>query len=85
MSKNEIKKILFQHGEFDLDKILDELINDYKKRGICLFSSDNKYYFKLDNLRLFNYTDKENKKPLKCRYGNTCNNFLPSTSYKSRN
>ena len=51
LSKNEIKKILFQHGEFDLDKILDELINDYKKRGICLFSSDNKYYFKTsDNL-----------------------------------
>ena len=46
LSKNEIKKILLEHGQFDIDKILEELTNEYTKRGICLFSSDNKYYFK---------------------------------------
>ena len=51
LSKTEIKKILLEHGQFDIDKILEELKNDYTKRGICLFSSDNKYYFKTsDNL-----------------------------------
>ena len=46
LSKTEIKKILLEHGQFDIDKILEELTNEYTKRGICLFSSDNKYYFK---------------------------------------
>ena len=46
LSKSEIKKILLEHGQFDIDKILEELSNEYTKRGICLFSSDNKYYFK---------------------------------------
>ena len=46
LSKSEIKKILLEHGQFDIDKILEELTNEYTKRGICLFSSDNKYYFK---------------------------------------
>ncbi len=51
LSKTEIKKILLEHGQFDIDKIIEELTNDYTKRGICLFSSDNKYYFKTsDNL-----------------------------------
>ena len=51
LSKTEIKKILLEHGQFDIDKILEELTNEYTKRGICLFSSDNKYYFKTsDNL-----------------------------------
>jgi|TARA_B100000287_G_C20348139_1_gene668624 segregation and condensation protein B len=46
LSKAEIKKILMPYGDFDLDRILDELQSDYKNRGVNLFSSDNKYYFK---------------------------------------
>ena len=36
LSKSEIKKILLEHGEFDIDKILEELSNEYKKEGfVC--------------------------------------------------
>ena len=54
LSKNEINKILLQYGSFDLDKVLSELVSDYKERGVVLFSSDNKFYFKTsDSLREF--------------------------------
>ena len=54
LSKNDINKILLQYGKFDLDKILNELAFDYKDRGIVLYSSDNKFYFKTsDSLRDF--------------------------------
>ena len=46
LSKNDINKILLQYGSFDLDKVLNELGNDYKDRGVVLHSSDNKFYFK---------------------------------------
>ena len=87
LSKSEIKKILLEHGEFDIDKILEELSNEYIKRGICLFSSDNKYYFKTsDDLNDYlTIQTKKTKKSLERSYGNACNNILPSTSYKSRN
>ena len=49
LSKNEINKILLQYGSFDLDKVLSELVSDYKERGVVLFSSDNKFYFKTSN------------------------------------
>ncbi len=54
LSKNDINKILLQYGSFDLDKVLSELVNDYKDRGVVLFFSDNKFYFKTsDSLRDF--------------------------------
>ena len=37
LSKTEIKKILLEHGQFDIDKILEELKNDYKKRNLFVF------------------------------------------------
>ena len=46
LSKNDINKILLQYGSFDIDKVLNELIDDYKDRGVVLYSSDNKFYFK---------------------------------------
>tara|TARA_B100000963_G_C22250536_1_gene504065 strand:+ start:54 stop:575 length:522 start_codon:yes stop_codon:yes gene_type:complete len=49
LSKNEINKILSQYGSFDLDKVLSELVSDYEERGVVLFSSDNKFYFKTSN------------------------------------
>ena len=45
LAKNDINKILSQYGTFDLDKVLNELIDDYKDRGVVLYSSDNKFYF----------------------------------------
>ena len=54
LSKNDINKILSQYGNFDVDKILNELVFDYKDRGVVLYSSDNKFYFKTsDSLRDF--------------------------------
>ena len=54
LSKNDINKILLQYGNFDLDKVLDQLVHDYKDRGVTLYSSDNKFYFKTsDSLRDF--------------------------------
>ena len=41
------------YGDFDLDRILDELQSDYKNRGVNLFSSDNKYYFKTSTLTIY--------------------------------
>ena len=62
LAKNDISKILSQYGTFDLDKVLNELIDDYKNRGVVLYSSDNKFYFKTsDGLRISYHTNKENK------------------------
>ena len=82
LSKNDINKILLQYGNFDLDKVLNELLNDYKDRGVVLYSSDNKFYFKTsDGLREFLiHTNKENKKSFKCSYGDFGYNFISSTS-----
>ena len=82
LAKNDINKILSQYGIFDLDKVLNELIDDYKDRGVVLYSSDNKFYFKTsDGLQEFpNHTNKENKKFIKCSYGDFSYNFISSTS-----
>ena len=87
LSKSEIKKILLEHGQFDIDKILEELSNEYTKRGICLFSSDNKYYFKTsDDLNDYLIIQTKKTKNLSnAAMETTCNNILSSTSYKSRN
>ena len=33
-------------GDFDLDKILNELISDYKSRGIVLSNVENRFFLK---------------------------------------
>ena len=33
LNKKDLKKMLSEYGDFDLDKILDELKMDYKDRG----------------------------------------------------
>ena len=49
-----IEKILSTHGNFNLKAIINELILDYKDRGVILYSSENKFYFKTsDSLRDF--------------------------------
>ena len=54
LSKKDLIKMLIPHGNFDVDKILNELVEEYSNRGVILFSSDNKYYFKTsETLREF--------------------------------
>jgi len=66
LSKNDINKILLQYGNFDLDTVLNDLIFDYKDRGVVLYSSDNKFYFKTsDSLRDFlSIQTQKKKKPI---------------------
>ena len=46
LNKKDLKKMLSEYGDFDLDKILNELKMDYKDRGILLDSADNRFFFK---------------------------------------
>ena len=46
LHKKNIQKILSQHGDFDLTKILDELKSDYKNRGIVLVNLENRLFFR---------------------------------------
>ncbi len=46
LGKNDIKKMLSEYGDFDLDKILRELSSDYKDKGINLSSVENRFFFK---------------------------------------
>ena len=54
LGKNDIKKMLSEYGDFDLDKILRELSLDYKDKGINLSSVENRFFFKTsDSLKDF--------------------------------
>ena len=46
LSKNDIKKMLSEYGDFNLEKILEDLKLDYENRGIILFSIENRFFFK---------------------------------------
>jgi segregation and condensation protein B len=46
LGKNDIKKMLSEYGDFDLEKILRELSLDYKDKGINLSSVENRFFFK---------------------------------------
>ena len=54
LGKNDIKKMLSEYGDFDLEKILRELSSDYKDKGINLSSVENRFFFKTsDSLKDF--------------------------------
>ena len=54
LGKNDIKKMLSEYGDFDLEKILRELSLDYKDKGINLSSVENRFFFKTsDSLKDF--------------------------------
>ncbi len=54
LSRNDIKKMLSEYGNFNLEQILDELVLDYRDRGIVLSNVENRFYFKTsDNLKDF--------------------------------
>ena len=47
LSIESIRKILSNYGQFDLEKLIEGLENDYKNRGINLHSIEKKnYYFR---------------------------------------
>ena len=46
LGKNDIKKMLSEYGDFDLEKILRELSLDYEDKGINLSSVENRFFFK---------------------------------------
>ena len=45
LSIESIKKILLNYGRFDLEKLIGEIENDYKNRGINLQSIEKKHYY----------------------------------------
>ena len=45
LSIESIKKILSTYGKFDLEKLINDLENDYKNRGINLQSIEKKNFF----------------------------------------
>ena len=74
------------YGEFDIEKILQELEFDYKDRGVVLVKSDNKFYFRTspDLGSFLNYSNKKNKEPLQCCSRNFSYYFISSTCHQSR-
>ena len=46
LSKADIKKMLSEYGSYDLEKILEELMSDYRDRGINLSNVENRFFFK---------------------------------------
>ncbi len=65
LHKSNIQKILKQHGEFDLVKILYDLENDYKNRGIVLVNLENRFFFKTSpNLEKYLKIETKKKKSL---------------------
>ena len=59
-----IKKVVSNYGDFDVNKIIREIEFDYKDRGINLFSSENKWFFRTSPL-LNNYLKIETEKKRK--------------------
>ena len=45
-----IKKVVGNYGDFDVNKIIREIESDYKDKGINLFSSENKWFFRTSPL-----------------------------------
>ena len=61
LSKESIKKMLFNYGNFDIEKILNDLKDNYCKRGVVLIELEKKYFFRT-SLKLQNYLKIETKK-----------------------
>ena len=61
LSKDSMKKMLKTYGEFNIEKILDELYADYKERGIELIEINSKYFFRT-SMKLSKYLSIETQK-----------------------
>ncbi len=61
LTKESMKKMLNDYGNFDLDSILEDLKKDYDDRGIILVELEKKYFFRTSS-RLYDYLRVETKK-----------------------
>ncbi len=61
LTKDSMKKILINYGEFDLTKILEDLKKDYSDRGVILVELENRYFFRTST-KLYNFLSIETKK-----------------------
>ncbi len=61
LTKESMKKILINYGEFDLTKILEDLKKDYSDRGVILVELENRYFFRTST-KLYNFLSIETKK-----------------------
>ena len=61
LTRESMKKILNEYGEFDLNKILHELKRDYENRGIELVELEKRFFFRTSKA-LHNYLFIETKK-----------------------
>ena len=61
LTKESMKKMLNDYGNFDLDSILEKLKRDYNDRGIELVQLEKKYFFRTSS-RLYDYLRVETKK-----------------------
>ncbi len=61
LTKDSMKKMLKEYGEFNLDKILNELKSDYENRGIELVELEKRFFFRTSKT-LHNYLFVETKK-----------------------
>ena len=61
LAKESMKKMLVDYGNFDLDKILDQLKKSYNNRGIQLIELDKKFFFRT-SINLQNFLSIQTKK-----------------------
>ena len=61
LSKDSMKKVLKNYGEFNLEQILNQLYLDYKERGIELIEINSKYFFRT-SIKLNKYLSIETQK-----------------------
>lgn len=61
LSKDSMKKVLKNYGEFNIEQILAELNSDYKDRGIELIETNSKYFFRT-SMKLNRYLSIETEK-----------------------
>ncbi len=61
LTKESMKKMLHDYGNFDINHILEDLKNDYKGRGIELVELEKRFYFRTSRA-LQNYLFIETKK-----------------------
>ncbi len=61
LSKESIKKMLSTYGNFDINKILDQLKSEYNNRGIELVELEKRFFFRT-SLKLQDYLRIETKK-----------------------
>jgi len=61
LTRESIKKMVSDYGDFDIEKILRELRNDYSDRGVELVELEKRFFFRT-SIKLQDYLNIETKK-----------------------